>query len=85
MPIYEYKCRPCGKQTSVFTKTFSAVVEPVCEHCGGRSLDRLMSRVAVLHSPQDIYNDYAESSWMSDLDDGGDDDSGISDTPTWDF
>ena len=89
MPIYEYSCQSCGKQTSVFTKTFSAAVEPACEHCGSASLQRLVSRVAVLHSPQDLYNDYDRTSWMNDLDDGDDggygEDSSLPDTPSWDF
>jgi hypothetical protein len=57
----------------VFTKTFSATAEPACEHCGGRSLQRLISRVAVLHSSQDLYGDYDQTSWMNDLPDDGDD------------
>ena len=84
MPIYEYSCQSCGKRSSVFTKTFSTAVQPECEHCGGRFLERLISRVTVLQSPQALYNDYDQSSWMKDLD-GGDDDSGLPDEPAWDF
>ncbi len=78
MPIYEYHCKSCGKRTSVFLRSITTVPDPTCEHCGGRSLDRLISRVAVLHSSQDLYRDYDRMSWMDDLpdddDDGGDGD-----------
>ena len=86
MPIYEFACQSCGERSSVFTKTFSVAAKTVCEHCGGGSLQRLISQVAVLRSPQDTYGDYDRSSWMRDLDDGDDDgDSTIADAPSWDF
>ena len=47
MPIYEYRCADCARRVSVFFRSFSAVTEPVCPHCGGLRLTRLMSRVAV--------------------------------------
>ena len=47
MPIYEYRCQACQKRTSVFVRSMSATVTPRCEHCGGRELSRLISRVAV--------------------------------------
>ncbi len=47
MPIYEYRCADCGRKASIFFRSFSAVTEPPCPHCGGLQLKRLMSRVAV--------------------------------------
>ncbi len=47
MPIYEYRCADCGRKASIFFRSFSAVSEPACPHCGGLRLTRLMSRVAV--------------------------------------
>jgi putative FmdB family regulatory protein len=47
MPIYEYGCRECRKRTSVFVRSMGTAVQPRCEHCGGRRLARLISRVAV--------------------------------------
>lgn len=54
MPIYEYRCEKCHKRTSVFTRSVSANVTAVCEHCGSRKLSRLFSRVAVRRSGGDL-------------------------------
>lgn len=74
MPIYEYRCQACEKRTTILVRSFSAAVDPVCAHCGSRSLERLISRVAVIHSGQDLYEDYDRTSWMDDR--PGDDDLG---------
>jgi len=47
MPIYEYRCQECRKRTSVFVRSMSTAVKARCEHCSGRKLTRLFSRVAV--------------------------------------
>ena len=62
MPIYEYRCQDCRKRVSVFVRSMSATVNPVCEHCGSANLTRLMSRVAVLRSEGDA-PDFDESSF----------------------
>ena len=50
MPIYEYRCRDCRRKSTILTLRVSEAVDGVCEHCGGRHLDRLMSRFALLRS-----------------------------------
>ena len=51
MPIYEYRCSDCRKQTSVFVRSIGAAQQQArCEHCGGKKLNRLFSRVAVVRS-----------------------------------
>ena len=47
MPIYEYRCLDCRKRTSVFVRSVSSSVSPICDHCGGKNLSRLMSKFAV--------------------------------------
>ena len=47
MPIYEYRCPDCRKRTSVFVRSVSSSVSPICDHCGGKNLSRLMSKFAV--------------------------------------
>jgi putative FmdB family regulatory protein len=54
MPIYEYRCLACMKRTSVFVRSMSSKVSASCEHCGGKKLTRLMSRVAVHRSGIDF-------------------------------
>ena len=46
MPIYEYKCKQCGRLTSNFVRNTSKEVAPNCQHCGGRTA-RALSRFAV--------------------------------------
>lgn len=59
MPIYEFRCRKCGKRSSVFTRSVIAEVKAACEHCRSRRLERLMSRVAVHRSGDDDFYDAA--------------------------
>jgi putative FmdB family regulatory protein len=50
MPIHEYRCQTCGKRTSILFRTLSAVdhSRAVCKFCGGKKLDKLVSRVRVM-------------------------------------
>jgi|GEM_PF-2851185 putative FmdB family regulatory protein len=48
MPIYEYHCRTCHKQVSLWFRSV-AQANPktaTCTECGGRDLVRLITRVA---------------------------------------
>lgn len=60
MPIYEYRCGDCGKKATVLTLRASEVVEPICEHCGGQHLTRLMSRFAMVRSDDDRLDDLGD-------------------------
>ncbi len=48
MPIYEYRCRECGKASSQFLRSFSQEKAHTCPHCESGNVVRLISRVAVL-------------------------------------
>ncbi len=67
MPIYEYRCQACRKRTSVFVRSMSATVQPRCEHCGGRRLSRLISRVTVVRSGGGV-GDGLDENMMADVD-----------------
>ncbi|MBN2199411.1 MAG: zinc ribbon domain-containing protein [Candidatus Aminicenantes bacterium] len=43
MPLYEYKCRDCGRVTEVLVRSASSGEEPLCAHCRGRNMDKLIS------------------------------------------
>ncbi len=45
MPIYEYKCDHCGKQTELVQK-FSDPPATECPHCGEHNLNKLVSAAA---------------------------------------
>lgn len=52
MPIYEYTCHDCNRRVSLLWRSFADAQEreAVCPRCGGKSLTRLISRVAVVRS-----------------------------------
>ena len=58
MPIYEYTCADCRRLTSVFIKSMDAEVKPVCQHCGGKKLQRALSKFAYHKSEQRILEEY---------------------------
>jgi len=68
MPIYEYRCAACGKKTTVVTLSVKTAVDPVCQHCGGRDLAKLVSRVAVRRSEESRLESLADPSSLAGLD-----------------
>lgn len=68
MPIYEYRCRTCGKTFSVLTLRVSERVAPACTKCGSRAADRLLSRFAMPKSDAARLDALADPSRLGDLD-----------------
>src|SRR3972149_11498702 len=62
MPIYEFRCERCRRRSSVFPRAIGGEVEAVCSHCGSREMSRLISRVAVVRSEDDVFAGLDESS-----------------------
>ncbi len=58
MPIYEYKCRKCGRLTSVFQKTLNSSPNTRCKACGSKQLERVISGFAYHRSESAILDDY---------------------------
>ena len=70
MPIYEFKCRDCGRLSSVFTKSIGAPYDARCQHCGSPNLERAVSGFAYHRSEQAILEDYgAEPKRLEDYKD----------------
>lgn len=53
MPIYEYQCKPCGTRFSKLVMSLSKLPRVVCPSCGGRKVERLISRVRYHRSEAD--------------------------------
>ena len=69
MPIYEYRCHDCRRRVNLFFRSFSDVQdEPICPHCGGAHLTRLISRVAVVRSEDGHLDDLSDPSMLDGLD-----------------
>ena len=57
MPIYEYQCQACRQRLSVFRRRIGDDAAPVCPHCQGQDVRRLISRFAVVRSVSDAFDD----------------------------
>lgn len=68
MPIYEYRCQDCGRTTTVFVRTIGDDPELTCGSCGGDSMTRVISRVAVLRSEDSRLESLADPSNLAGLD-----------------
>src|ERR1700687_4988710 len=68
MPIYEYRCRKCGKRFSVLTLRVSEKPAPQCDRCGGHAADRLLSRFAMPKSEEARMESLADPSALGDID-----------------
>ena len=68
VPIYEYRCRDCGKKSQFLTLSAGAALEPVCRYCGNKNMTKLVSRVAVFRSEDSRLESLADPSKLSGLD-----------------
>ncbi len=68
MPIYEYRCRDCGRKSAFITLSVKSELEPKCKKCGSSNLEKLVSRVAVSRSEESRLDSLADPSNLSGLD-----------------
>jgi len=68
MPIYEYRCRQCGKQTSRLMLSIHAAKQQSCRYCQSRDLERLMSRFSAPKSEEARLEALADPSHLGGLD-----------------
>ncbi len=52
MPIYEFRCNGCQRETSLLVRNVTDSLSPECPHCEGRQLVRVMSGFAYHRSAQ---------------------------------
>lgn len=67
MPIYEYRCGQCRRRSSHLFRSIASVGQPVCPHCGGANLIRLMSTFA-FHRSWDAGLNLPSSETLTDFD-----------------
>ena len=63
MPIYEYRCEMCGGMSPFSTKTINTAVEPVCAHCQGTDMRRVISTFATGKSGRPEQDNYSSGMW----------------------
>ena len=51
MPVYDYRCRDCGKLQEVFVRSIGGSPQS-CAGCGGEHLERVPSAFHMLSSPR---------------------------------
>ena len=68
MPIYEYHCQDCRRRVSLLVRSITNPGTPTCPRCGGRHLERLMSRFARVRSEDDRLDSLADPSKLGGLD-----------------
>jgi len=69
MPIYEYRCSGCRRIFSFLVGVVAGSGEPVCPHCGGTELKKLISRVARIRSKDQALEELADLDKVGDLED----------------
>ncbi len=68
MPIYEYRCQDCRKVSSFLILNLKEAFTPVCAKCGGRNLERVLSRVHVRLSEETRMERLADPAQWGGLD-----------------
>jgi putative FmdB family regulatory protein len=68
MPIYEFRCLDCRRKVTVLTLRVGEAVDAVCDHCGGRRLERLMSRFAMVRSDDARLDDLTSDDSLGGVD-----------------
>jgi putative FmdB family regulatory protein len=68
MPIYEYRCRECGKKSTFLTLSVKSSLEPKCRHCGSRNVLKLVSRVAISRSEERRLESLSDPANLSGVD-----------------
>lgn len=69
MPIYEYRCNECGRTFSFLYGVSIGSRDPACPKCQGRSLSRLISRIARVRSEEAMLEDLADPTKIGDFED----------------
>jgi putative FmdB family regulatory protein len=69
MPKYDYRCRQCGRRSSIYQSYEDyGEIAVACPHCGSMNLQRLISRVRIAKSEDSRLDDISDPAAFGDLD-----------------
>jgi len=68
MPLFEYRCLDCKKRSTILVLSLAHPTPPVCTHCKGSRLERLLSRFASPKSEEARLASLADSAPLAGLD-----------------
>jgi putative FmdB family regulatory protein len=69
LPLFEFKCKTCGRKFTALVGMLADSAPPTCPSCGGTELTKLMSRFATTRSEEDMLANLSDPSKVGDLDD----------------
>jgi len=67
MPIYEYRCKECGKKSTFVTLSVKSSLKPKCRSCGSSKMEKVVSRVAIFRSEENRLESLADPSKLAGL------------------
>ena len=67
MPIYEYRCQDCGKKSTFITTSVGSPLNPKCQECKSKNLQKIVSRVAIFRSEESRFESLADPSKLGDI------------------
>jgi len=68
MPIYEYRCKDCGKISEFLLMKTDEIFLPQCKKCKSKKMSRVLSRVRVVRSEERRMESLADPSKWGSLD-----------------
>ncbi len=68
MPIYEYRCKDCGKISEFLLIKTEETVIPQCKRCKSKKMSRILSKVRVIRSEETRMESLSDPSKWGDLD-----------------
>jgi putative FmdB family regulatory protein len=68
MPIYEFRCRECGRKTTELVLSRERAGDVRCKRCGSADLEKLYSRFATPKSEEARLEALADPSTLGDVD-----------------
>ena len=68
MPIYEFRCKDCGKISEFLLIKTDEMLIPQCKRCKSKKMSRVLSKVRVIRSEERRMESLADPSKLGDLD-----------------
>jgi len=68
MPIYEYRCKDCGKVSEFLLIRTDEAFTPQCKRCKSKKMSRILSKVRVIRSEESRMENLTDPSKWSGLD-----------------